>query len=765
MAPAPDTPFADIDVVLAARLRPLQKLEGNKPCLQVADGSEVSIVQGSLPNHPHAWEGPWHFDIAIDASRESAEEAADSSIPDRMIQQALRSKTAGLIVYGNVGSGKSAAVVGDSQSGLGVAPCVIKGLHQEAATIRSAGGTAEVTMQMMEIQEDNIRDLLVPSSERGRRPVDVQVLPTGIQVKGAAYKRCEAVDECLTALREGYQRRLRSASEPPRANFLLKLIFARANVGEATSHLSELFFLEMAGPDGFAEGASRQQEMRYTNKALASIRFALQAHRPTPPQGTMRSSKMNLLLASLMKPEALLILLFTLTPVPQQIKATLSLLEFATELGIQNTNARDITKKQGAGEGQGAASGKRIVELEEEVKDLKDQLAAALAGGEAAAAVAEAVAVKELKAEVAELQELVQRLKSHLRREKDEDAIVAEAVADIFRMANATGSGHITITEMKAALKGTTYEPFMRWITNISQFARHDRNHSGYLNAKELRTALRHFRAVAPYAKWEKQEEKFAKALAKMQAAKAKAAAEVREAGAEASDGTARLQTDGDGTTTSPEQVQEHNHQVRMEVAQDEEDAIESARPPARALMGSLFFFGGDDDDDDGDSPDAGFPQARTLGSLFLDELFGDDSPEEDHRFSASDIFAFTPRARVGKLTDGMNQSVQTDALLDAGAEVVQSQQLSEAVTQTSPAKEPSWKLPSSSLASQSYPATSIATKPHHRSSGHVSQSLGDGAQQLLECLLVCQSNHDVLGSTLQRLRKAAREQQQQPAT
>mmetsp|Transcript_129496 Transcript_129496/g.252136 ORF Transcript_129496/g.252136 Transcript_129496/m.252136 type:complete len:459 (-) Transcript_129496:201-1577(-) len=353
-------PGAD-SVTVALRMRALLHHElGQRVCLSMA-GQQIDVLHDQLDKaveDQFAGEGPFQFDVAMDSSDQSSKNFIDNRkcyelIGKPLVQDALRGSSVCLMCYGEIGSGKTATMIGCPELGQGLLPRILGDMCAEAANLRKYGFKVSMTIQMLEVYKDGINDLLVDRSHWDDVGIKARTLPTKVVVQGATERLVRTVDECNKVVDEGMQRKtvasIPDSAHSSRGHTVLKLTFDKAGKTEryenAKKMTSEICFVDLAGHENSKTTAAtgeRLEELSHINTSLMYLKRAIselgkmantgKTHKDQLT-GAFRNSKLTQLLAnSVTSPGSKTYIVIALSPASLHFEATYRSLEFATEV-------------------------------------------------------------------------------------------------------------------------------------------------------------------------------------------------------------------------------------------------------------------------------------------------------------------------------------------------------------------------------------------------------------------------------------------------
>lgn len=203
------------NITVAVRVRPLSQKEvarGAHQCLEVYDGCRIDVEDPDekmggldyLRMDKHK-DRSYAFDHAFDP-RISQSEAFESTTND-LLPDVMNGRNACCFAYGATGSGKTFTMTG-SQDMPGIIPHTVDALFEAAG----GGDNCIVTMQYVEIYNEQIKDLLQPSNGN----LDVREAPgRGTFVAGAANVEVTSRDEVQELVESASRPLLRHRRNPP----------------------------------------------------------------------------------------------------------------------------------------------------------------------------------------------------------------------------------------------------------------------------------------------------------------------------------------------------------------------------------------------------------------------------------------------------------------------------------------------------------------------------------------------------------------------
>ncbi|XP_045633274.1 kinesin-like protein KIFC2 isoform X2 [Ursus americanus] len=227
----------------------------------------------------------------------------------------------------------------------GIAPRALQSLYQEMGT----GGQHRVTLSMVEIYNEAVRDLLAPGPPERLAVRQGPAGQGGIQVAGLTYWDVPNLETLHQMLSLGRSNRATAATtknrHSSRSHALVTLTLRTASPPRGPGTAGTLHLVDLAGSErawkagaastsrGDRDGAQRLREARTINRsllALGGVMAALRARRPHVP---FRDSQLTRLLQPALGPGATAVLLLQISTRPEDLGETVCSLKFAERVG------------------------------------------------------------------------------------------------------------------------------------------------------------------------------------------------------------------------------------------------------------------------------------------------------------------------------------------------------------------------------------------------------------------------------------------------
>ncbi|XP_040117412.1 kinesin-like protein KIFC2 isoform X6 [Oryx dammah] len=249
-----------------------------------------------------------------------------------------------IFTYGQTGTGKTYSMEGPPED-PGIAPRALQSLFQEMGT----GGQHRVTLSMVEIYNEAVRDLLAPGPPQRLAVRQGPAGQGGIQVAGLTHWDVPNLESLHQMLSLGRSNRATAATamnqRSSRSHALVTLTLRTASPSRGPGTAGTLHLVDLAGSErawkagavGMSQedrdGAQRLREARTINRsllALGGVMAALRARRPHVP---FRDSQLTRLLQPALGPGATAVLLLQISTRPEDLGETVCSLKFAERVG------------------------------------------------------------------------------------------------------------------------------------------------------------------------------------------------------------------------------------------------------------------------------------------------------------------------------------------------------------------------------------------------------------------------------------------------
>ncbi|XP_053786057.1 kinesin-like protein KIFC2 isoform X6 [Desmodus rotundus] len=320
------------NIRVLCRLRP-----GTPSSLVSSEPGPGGTVTTCYRGHQRRFRLDWVF--PPDASQEEVFRELEPTV-----LSCLRGYSVCIFTYGQTGTGKTYSMEGPPED-PGIAPRALQSLFREMRT----GGQHCVTLSMVEIYNEAVRDLLAPGPPQRLVVRQGPAGQGGLQVAGLTYWDVPNLETLNQMLSLGRSNRATAATamnqHSSRSHALVTLTLRAASPTRGSGTAGTLHLVDLAGSErawkagaacrarGDPEDAQRLREARTINRsllALGGVMAALRARRPHVP---FRDSQLTRLLQPALGSGATVVLLLQISTRPEDLGETVCSLKFAERVG------------------------------------------------------------------------------------------------------------------------------------------------------------------------------------------------------------------------------------------------------------------------------------------------------------------------------------------------------------------------------------------------------------------------------------------------
>ncbi|XP_027807455.2 kinesin-like protein KIFC2 isoform X2 [Marmota flaviventris] len=323
---------------LKGNIRVLCRLRPGTPCslvsVEAGPGGTVTTCYRGRQRRFHL---DWVF--SPDASQEEVFGELEPAV-----LSCLQGYSVCIFTYGQTGTGKTYSMEGPPED-PGIAPRALQSLFREMGT----GGQHRVTLSMVEIYNEAVRDLLAPGPPERLAVRQGPAGQGGIQVAGLTHWDVPNLETLHQMLSLGRSNRATAATSmnprSSRSHALVTLTLCAASPPSAPGTAGTLHLVDLAGSErawkagatgtqrGDPNSAQRLREAQTINRsllALGGVMAALRARRPHVP---FRDSQLTRLLQPALGPGTTAVLLLQISTRPEDLGETVCSLKFAERVG------------------------------------------------------------------------------------------------------------------------------------------------------------------------------------------------------------------------------------------------------------------------------------------------------------------------------------------------------------------------------------------------------------------------------------------------
>eukprot|EP00899_Mesostigma_viride_P018538 jgi/Mesvir1/26686/Mv20467-RA.1 len=472
-----------------------QDLKGNirvycrvRPLLGAAEQEQGSVVSYSsndgdilITNPKTGASKLFHYDLVFD---QSATQAAVYEDMKPLVRSVLDGYNVCVFAYGQTGSGKTYTMSGPPQASSEMLGVNFKALEDLFDLIRKQEGEAtyEVSVQMLEIYNEMLRDLLISNGPGAPPPKKLDILSATacdrLNVPDALLVPVRGSEDVRAVMALGQSNRATSATNmnerSSRSHSVVTVhVTGRNHVTGATTRAC-LHLVDLAGSERVSRSEAtgdRLKEAQHINKSLSALGDVMAALAANAPHIPYRNSKLTTLLQDALGGQAKVCMFAHASPDAESFGETISTLSFAQRVSAVTLGAaRKNTEGKEVQEARDQVSKLRTIvddksaELkakDKEIARLEHALASALAckdkevSREEASLRVKQVESARLSATVAELQDKLAAKEGELARAMTEaskaKALLAEAEAEKSRLAKEMAKKDVQAAQLSKA--------------------------------------------------------------------------------------------------------------------------------------------------------------------------------------------------------------------------------------------------------------------------------------------------------------------------
>ncbi|XP_061348692.1 kinesin-like protein KIN-14J [Gastrolobium bilobum] len=290
-----------------------------------------------------------------------------------LIRSVLDGYNVCIFAYGQTGSGKTYTMSGPSQSTKSDWGVNYRALHDlfHFSQSRRSSIVYEVGVQMVEIYNEQVRDLLSSNGPQKRLGIWNTAQPNGLAVPDASMYSVTSMTDVLDLMNTGLMNRATSATalneRSSRSHSVLSVHVRGTDLKANTMLRGCLHLVDLAGServDRSEATGDRLKEAQHINKSLSALGDVIFALAQKSPHVPYRNSKLTQLLQSSLGGQAKTLMFVQLNPDVASYSETISTLKFAERVSGVELGAARSNKE-----------GRDVRELMEQLASLKDAIA------------------------------------------------------------------------------------------------------------------------------------------------------------------------------------------------------------------------------------------------------------------------------------------------------------------------------------------------------------------------------------------------------
>ncbi|GLT90185.1 hypothetical protein SLE2022_081310 [Rubroshorea leprosula] len=303
----------------------------------------------------------------------SATQAEVFSDTQPLIRSVLDGYNVCIFAYGQTGTGKTYTMTGPNgltEEGLGVNYRALSDLFllskQRKDTI-----CYEIAVQMLEIYNEQVRDLLVTDGGLNKRLEIRNSSSNGINVPDANLVPVSSTSDVINLMNLGHKNRAVGATamndRSSRSHSCLTVHVQGRDLTSRTIIHGSMHLVDLAGSERVDKSevtGDRLKEAVHINKSLSALGDVIASLAQKSPHVPYRNSKLTQLLQDSLGGQAKTLMFVHISPEPEALAETLSTLKFAERVATVELGAAKVNKDTG-----------EVKELKEQIASLKAALA------------------------------------------------------------------------------------------------------------------------------------------------------------------------------------------------------------------------------------------------------------------------------------------------------------------------------------------------------------------------------------------------------
>ncbi|XP_031103922.1 kinesin-like protein KIN-14C isoform X2 [Ipomoea triloba] len=289
-----------------------------------------------------------------------------------LIRSVLDGYSVCIFAYGQTGSGKTYTMTGPdgaTEEQWGVNYRSLNDLFQISQKRRNAMAY-EIAVQMVEIYNEQIRDLLSSNGPQKSLSVLPTTQPNGLAVPDASMYPVNATSDVLDLMNIGLKNRAKSSTalneRSSRSHSVVTIHVSGTDLRSGSSMRSSLHLVDLAGSERVDRSevkGDRLKEAQHINKSLAALGDVISALAQKSSHVPYRNSKLTQVLQSSLGGQAKTLMFVQLNPDHSSYSESVSTLKFAERVSGVELGAAKSSKDS-----------KDVRELMEQVASLKDTI-------------------------------------------------------------------------------------------------------------------------------------------------------------------------------------------------------------------------------------------------------------------------------------------------------------------------------------------------------------------------------------------------------
>jgi len=271
--------------------------DGHDLCKSLVEMIEPPKDRGGLSQRTKKWQ--FGFDNIFNPSH-GQDEVWEATEP--LVQSAIDGYNVCIFAYGQTGSGKTYTMLGDKTNQGIVFKAITKifSAKKETETRSKGKATVSLSLELLEIYNENVRDLLAPSAGKGLKVTSNEVVGSKIVPATSSEQVMEILDiaqsrRCVKATR--------SNSESSRSHMVFTIHYKVSSSDDAMSLKGKLHICDLAGSERLNKSGANDsndgsllKETKSINSSLSTLSNVIERLQQGSPNVPFRESKLTMLL-------------------------------------------------------------------------------------------------------------------------------------------------------------------------------------------------------------------------------------------------------------------------------------------------------------------------------------------------------------------------------------------------------------------------------------------------------------------------------------
>ncbi|KAM5571159.1 hypothetical protein ABKV19_011664 [Rosa sericea] len=351
------------------RIRPFLPGQKEKRTLveHIGDNGELVVADHSRPGKDgHRL---FKFNKVYGSDATQAEVYTDTQ---PFIRSVLDGYNVCIFAYGQTGSGKTYTMTGPNNAtkeNWGVNYRALNDLFDDSQQ-RKSSIMYEIGVQMVEIYNEQVRDLLSSDGTPKKLGIMTHSQPNGLAVPDATMRPVKSTSDVIKLMDIGFKNRAVSATalneRSSRSHSVLTVHVRGTDLKTSSALVGNLHLVDLAGSERVDRSevtGDRLKEAQHINKSLSSLGDVIFALAQKSPHVPYRNSKLTQVLQSSLGGQAKTLMFVQLNPETSSYSESLSTLKFAERVAGVELGAAKSSKE-----------GRDARELMEQVAILKDTI-------------------------------------------------------------------------------------------------------------------------------------------------------------------------------------------------------------------------------------------------------------------------------------------------------------------------------------------------------------------------------------------------------